>query len=326
VALWQSCVGEKYGFAAKSSSLKNMIDIFDWLEVFWIKLAGIKDNSMFLTSIPILAYHQIIPVASLEGAGPLAISVDQFERQMRYLYDSGYRCMSLIEFLSLSASSGSQGNKTFALTFDDGYEDFFSQAFPILQHYGFTATVFLVTNLVGTKSNWEGGQGKPLLTWDQIRTLHNADISFGSHTHNHPVLPRLSRKQIYQELATSKACIETKLGQEAALLAYPYGKSNTLVQSIATTVGYRAACGVVNGKVGPFNLWRCECHKSDTLQTFIYKLTPRYRYLGQLRSWLRDETRVGQLLRQIKRRRFAKMGKVSRETFLPDLISNKGVD
>jgi len=281
---------------------------------------------LFLTNIPILAYHQIVPAASLEDAGPFAVSVDQFERQMSYLHHHGCRCVSLLDILSLSAGPRSQRDKTFILTFDDGYEDFNSQAFPILQRYGFTATVFLVTDLVGAKSNWEGEQGNPLLTWEQVKTLHNAGISFGSHTHTHPVLPHLRKEQIYQELATSKACLETQLGQEAALLAYPHGMSNTLVRDIARTVGYKVACGVVNGKAGPFNLWRCECHQNDTLQTFIYKLSPRYRYLGQLRSWLRDETRVGQFLRRLKRHRFAEMGRVLRESSLPGLSSNKGVE
>ena len=150
---------------------------------------------MYLTNIPILAYHQIIPTTALEAASRLAVSVDQFERQMRYLYDHSYRCLSLKEFLSLPGSFRPQHEKAFALTFDDGYEDFFSQAFPILQRYGFSATVFLVTDLVGAKSKWEGEQGNRLLTWSQIETLHNAGVSFGSHTCTHPYYPACQRNR-----------------------------------------------------------------------------------------------------------------------------------
>lgn len=281
---------------------------------------------MFLTPLPILAYHQVIPAASLPEAGSFSVSVDQFERQMNYLFQQGYRCLSLTESLSLSAGSRLQPEKCFTVTFDDGYEDFFSQAFPILHRYGFTATVFLVTARVGTKSNWAGEHGNPLLTWAQVETLHQAGISFGSHTHTHPVLPQLPRERIYEELAISKACLEAKLGQGISWLAYPYGESNPLVRSIAQAVGYKAACGVVSGKAGPFNLWRCECYKNDLLPTFIYKLSPRYRYLGQIRSWLRDETSLGQFLRRLKRRHSAKRGKGSREAHLADWLPNKGGD
>ncbi|MEW5961103.1 MAG: polysaccharide deacetylase family protein [Chloroflexota bacterium] len=281
---------------------------------------------MSFINSPILAYHQIIPVGSLKNADPLAVSADQFERQMNYLYHHSYRCLSLLELLSPSAGQTFHPDKTFVLTFDDGYENFLTQAFPILQRYGFTATVFLVTDLVGAASDWAGEQGNPLLSWAQVKTLQRAGVSFGSHTHTHPVLPRLAGKQIYFELATSRACLEAQLEQEILLLAYPYGESDAQVQSIARAVGYQAACGVATGRAGRFNLLRRQCQRDDALQTFIYRLSRPYSYWYGLRKWLREETKVGRFLRQIKRRRFAKMGKVSRETSLPDLISNKGVE
>lgn len=260
---------------------------------------------MVFPTIPVLAYHQIVPVSSLKRTSPFAVSTAEFERQMDYLYQHGYRCLSLMELLKNSAGKAGDWKKCFALTFDDGYEDFYTGAFPALQRCRFTATVFLVTDLVGTQSNWAGERGNPLLTWTQIKTLQSEGVNFGSHTCTHPVLPHLFPEQIEAELVNSKRCLEAKLEQKVAWLAYPYGESNTQVQGIVRKAGYQAAWGVDSGKSGPFNLWRCEIHQNDSLQTFVHKLSRWNHYWRQLKGWLRYETKIGPLLRHLKRARFA---------------------
>jgi hypothetical protein len=88
------------------------------------------------------------------------------------------------------------------------------------------------------------------------------------------------------------------LGHDIELLAYPHGDSNSQVQRIAVSAGYRMAFGVARGKSGRFNIWRRLCRRNDSLVTFILKLTRWYCYPG----WLREETAVGQLLRRVKHR------------------------
>lgn len=258
------------------------------------------NNRMSLADTPILLYHQITRAAPPKDPRRVAVSVSDFERQMRYLYDHGYRCLSLMELLRPSRNKQPRQKKTFALTFDDGYEDFFTQAYPILRRYGFTAAVLLVTDRVGEQNDWDGEAGTPLLTWEQVEALHEDGISFGSHTCTHPRLTRLSNGQIWHELMASKERLEARLGQEIQLLAYPYGESNREIQRMAMAAGYTAACGVDRGSSGRFNLWRRLCYTDDSLLTFILKLTPWYRYPG----WLREETIVGQFLRVVKHRWF----------------------
>jgi len=256
---------------------------------------------MFPADTPILDYHQITKGDPRKDPGGLAVPVSQFERQMRYLHDHGYRCLSLMELLRPSGNKPPRRKKTFVLTFDDGYEDFFTQAYPILRRYRFTATVFLVTDRVGEQSDWEGEMSTPLLTWEQVEALHEDGISFGSHTCTHPWLTRLPNEQIWHELTASKERLEAKLDQEEIqLLAYPYGDSNREIQRMAMAAGYRAACGVARGRSGRFNLWRRLCYTDDSLLAFILKLTRWYRYPG----WLREETVVGQFLREVKHRWF----------------------
>lgn len=255
---------------------------------------------MFLPDTPILAYHQIAPSLPRDGAGNFAVSTSQFERQMRYLHEHGYSCRSLGQLLRLSAKGRHWGSKTFALTFDDGYEDFFTQAYPILRRYGFTATVFLVTDHIGDQSNWGEETATPMLTWTQIKVLLAEGFSFGSHTCTHRRLTQLSAEEIQHELAASKARLTSELSQEINLLAYPHGDLNSEIQRIAMESGYQGACGVSRGESSRFNVWRRLCRGNDSMFAFVCKLTRWYSYPG----WFREETAAGRMLRRIKHRRY----------------------
>jgi peptidoglycan/xylan/chitin deacetylase (PgdA/CDA1 family) len=182
------------------------------------------------------------------------------------------------------------------LTFDDGYENFLIHAYPILRRYGFTASVFLITDFVGKRSDRKFEQGVPFLNWEQVKSLHKVGISFGSHTCTHPDLPRLSEKQVWHELVSSKECIEDRLGERTRLLAYPHGHSNLVIQQIAEAVGYEAACGISRGRSSRFNLWRTKCRTNDTLFRFAFRLTKWPYYVRHFR----EETAVGQFIRTTK--------------------------
>ncbi len=259
-------------------------------------------HSFYLARTPILVYHQVVADTMLTRSAYI-MPVSQFERQMRYLRDSGYRCISLMEYLqSLSSGSFSQ-EKMFVLTFDDGYENFLTVAFPVLRRYGFTATVFLVADYIGGLNCWDEGMKVPLLSRDQIKELCGAGISFGSHTSTHPHLPELSSEQARDELVRSKKLLEAALDQEISFLAYPYGESNSSIWKIASEAGYIGACGVITGKSGRYNLWRRPCESTNSLMFFDFKLKIWYsRYLSLLR-WAREDTFVGQHLRKFRKER-----------------------
>lgn len=250
--------------------------------------------------IPVLNYHQITDKDSMND--PYAVSVSKFERQMNYTYEHGYQCLSLIDYLRIRENSPIQKKKAFVLTFDDGYADFYKSALPILQRYGFTATVFIVADLVGRESQWDGGKGNPLLNWDEIKTLRKAGVFFGSHTCTHPRLTQISSDRILYELKSSKEKLETELGEEIQLLAYPYGESSGEIQRIAKDMGYMAAFGVNTGKNGRYNMWRSLCLTDDNLLRYTFRLSPWYHSLKLVRRWVREETALGKFLCQIKQR------------------------
>ena len=251
---------------------------------------------MFLGDIPILLYHSITEPGLPLASNSLALSANDFEQQMDYLYTHGYHCIPLQTILDSKHEGAALPLKAFALTFDDGYQDLATRAYPILQRYGFTATVFVVTERVGGKGNWPGETGKPLLTWNQIRALAGEGITFGSHTCNHLRLPYLPQQVIQQELAWSKNRLEDELGHQIHFLAYPYGHSNSRVQEMAVEIGYTGAFGQRTGRSGPYNIWRRMAHARESLPAFQFRLSRWYIYP----TWLRQDTFVGEALRKVK--------------------------
>jgi peptidoglycan/xylan/chitin deacetylase (PgdA/CDA1 family) len=252
--------------------------------------------------VPVLAYHQVTDTVLPPLAGRFAVRVAQFEEQMHYLHTQGYRCLSLSDLLRLHAAGAPIAERSFVVTFDDGFHDFYTEAFPILGRCGFTATVFLVTNCIGGASDWDGERGYPLLTWEQVGDLHRQGITFGSHTCTHPRLVHMTPNAVWREITASKATLEHRLGDAVYWLAYPYGQSTRLIREQAASAGYHAACGVNTGSGGLFNLWRTECLAQDTLSAFAFKLSRRYCCFQHFWRWFREDTVAGRSLRNLKHR------------------------
>ena len=247
---------------------------------------------------PILCYHHIVQDRRSEAMSHLAVSVSRFERQIQYLRCRGYRCVPLANLAQCSENARPEKQRVFALSFDDGYSDFLTNAFPILQRYGCTATIFLVVGRVGEPSDWAGASGAPLLTWQQVQALDRQGISFGSHTLTHPRLTGVPPDQVWRELTVSKAQLEARLGHEVTLFAYPYGVWDGDIPDKVKAAGYQAACGVSQGAHDQFNLLRYQVLRDDRLPAFAFKLT-RW---SDLRRWFREETAVGRFLHREKAR------------------------
>jgi peptidoglycan/xylan/chitin deacetylase (PgdA/CDA1 family) len=141
-----------------------------------------------------------------------------------------------------------------ALTFDDGYEDFQQEAFPILSEYRFPATVFLVSGYCGRSSDWPG-QGRvagkrPLLSWSTIAELHRGGIRFGAHTLTHPRLPALPWKEAAREVLDSKKQIEDRIGAAVSSFAYPYGAESPRLRALIAE-NFAVGCSTRLGQLRP---------------------------------------------------------------------------
>jgi peptidoglycan/xylan/chitin deacetylase (PgdA/CDA1 family) len=139
---------------------------------------------------------------------------------MEWLSELGYSGVSLEEGLMNLSEGNLKGRRLVAITFDDGFRDFHTAAWPVLQRFGFTATMYLPTAFVGHRR--ATFHGKECLTWPEVRELRAHGIRFGSHTVTHSKLHEMASPQIECELTLSKQSLEHELGEEIASFAYPY--------------------------------------------------------------------------------------------------------
>jgi peptidoglycan/xylan/chitin deacetylase (PgdA/CDA1 family) len=233
-------------------------------------------------------YHRVVDRHDGPDPWRLKISSAQFEAQLSYLRSRGYQSIALAD-VPRAWQAESPWPKPVAITFDDGYRDTYSHAWPLLRKYGFTATVMLVSGCIGGHSNWDCGRAAPapLLSVEEIRELAEGGISFGSHGATHVSLPELGIERIRHELAGSKAKLEELLGRPVTTLAYPYGRCSAEVSQAAEEAGYTVAFGVDHGCKSLHNFSRIDAAGcgGDTLlwRLKITGLYDRFRHGAGLR-------------------------------------------
>lgn len=236
--------------------------------------------------LPVLMYHRVVGVVDRPDPHYLYISTADFEAQMAYLHERGYQAIPLDDVPSAMAQQPPR-KKPVAITFDDGYQDTYTHAFPILKKYGMMATVMLVSDCIGGRNVWDEGKAEsaPLLSLDEIREMQKSGMRFGAHGAVHASLPDIGAEGARCELAGSKARLEALLGQEVSTLAYPFGRSTPEVCRIAEEVGFTAAFGVDQKTHAMLNFSRIDAARCRG-NTFLWrlKLSGVYHRLRQIRS------------------------------------------
>ncbi len=219
-------------------------------------------------SVPILTYHDI---NYREG---IAVTPENFERQMRYLKDKGYSIISLNELVEGIEKGEKSAHNTVVITMDDGYKDNFTYAYPVLKKYGFPGTIFLIANNIGTDANF--------LNWDEIRDMLKYRISFGGHTKNHVYLPSIKEKAIlWDEIAGCKEHIEKHTGAAVSYFSYPRGGFTEEIKTLVKRAGYKAACTTNRGydildKKDVYELNRISMRNSDNAISLWAKVSGYY--------------------------------------------------
>ena len=199
----------------------------------------------------VLLYHRI----NDDLRDGVTNGIEQFDRHMAMLAKHT-EVLRLSDLLDPAKRLGSSAKPKVIVTFDDGYEDNYSIAAPILERHGVHATFFVSTGLMGTNRGFEHdlsklGRALPNMTWDQIRNLQRRGFEIGSHTVNHARISTLSSEQLQMELLDSKATIERELGVNVRLFAYPFGgvdDSSTKANSAVFAAGYEMCCSAYGGR------------------------------------------------------------------------------
>jgi peptidoglycan/xylan/chitin deacetylase (PgdA/CDA1 family) len=195
------------------------------------------------------------------------------------------------KFRRRSAGNG----KLAVLTFDDGFHDFYTTAYPVLRRHDFSATVFLPTTFIGNERNHF--KARACMTWNEVRELEKAGIEFGSHTATHPKLYELGFGQILSELETSKKTIEDELGKPVCSFAYPYafpGADHAFVKKfveLLKTAGYEFGATTKIGRFRQdddlFTLKRLPVNSCDDPKLFRAKLEGGYDWLERPQAMIK---------------------------------------
>jgi peptidoglycan/xylan/chitin deacetylase (PgdA/CDA1 family) len=195
---------------------------------------------------PVFVYH------SVDGSGSLiSISEAMFQRQMQYLHKKGYQTISLDNLVRTQTRKSPLPKRPIVLTFDDGYKNNRKIVMPILERFGFTATIFITTGYVSKIMTWTKTPDipdLPMASWDDIRVMSEGGMHIQAHSINHPNLCLLPIEEAVYEMKKSKEEIEEHLGKEVNFFAYPYGEYNEEIKNAAKECGYKGAVTTIFGK------------------------------------------------------------------------------
>lgn len=228
--------------------------------------------------VPVLMYHWVDSDLG-DRLRYYGVLPESFERQMAMLARKGMNCLSLESLAGLLDAGSPLPPRSFVLTFDDGYLDLRRTVLPVLERYGFNATVFLVTDRVGTVNRWDVKHGDPprrLLGWEEIRRLDGGIFRFESHSCTHPFLTGLPPDDARREVVDSKRLLEDQLGRPVSIFSYPHGLFDASIEEAVRQAGYTAAATDIRGLnrrgTGPHRIRRVMITSTDGVAGFRFKV------------------------------------------------------
>lgn len=192
----------------------------------------------------------------------LSVTPAQFESHVQALQNAGYQSIPLSDLVSYLATGQPElPAKGVVLTFDDGYVDNYDNALPVLQKYGFTATIFVITDFVDM-------QRPGYATWAQLAEMHAAGIDIGSHSRDHADLSGRDVDFLVWQALGSRQMIESRLGFTPRLFCYPAGRYDDLAIQVVRSADYWGAVttqqGATHASDAPFELTRVRVRGSHT--------------------------------------------------------------
>ena len=210
---------------------------------------------------PILLYHHVRGESSNTR---YTVSIPDFRAQMQTLYDHGYTAITMDMLLDALIDGGDLPPKPIVITFDDGHQNVYDNAFPIMQTFNFPGVFYIVANRINDLQNF--------VNVDELKTMINAGWEIGGHSYTHPDLTR-NRGNIDYEVGLSRIDLQNALGVEISSFAYPFGEMDSFVVQKVYEHSYRAGIGLGHSITHTMNnlnyLHRIEIHGYYSLETFI---------------------------------------------------------
>ncbi len=226
--------------------------------------------------VPVLMYHAFTDSGERDR---FVLSKRSFKRQMRLLKALRYEVISLDELGAALRDGRPLPRRAAVITIDDGYRDNLEIATPILRRHRFPATVYLVSERIEGRNDWdeEGAvSGRPLLSLDQIEEMRADGILFGAHTRTHCVLDEAADAEVGEQIGGSRRDLEAALGEPVETFTYPYGRYDERSVEAVAEAGFLAAATTWArpARLGddPLRIPRIEVEGSDSILRFLRKL------------------------------------------------------
>ncbi len=202
---------------------------------------ALADNTAkpFSEKVPVLMYHYISAAPATTTLPGLYLDPKIFSNQLAELKKDGYKTIFVSDLAISLRAEEKLADKPIVLTFDDGYEDFYTQAYPILKEYGFKATLYVIINRLDTPG---------YLTKEQVKELASGGmVEIGSHTFNHPDLRTLKNRAAGFEIKDSRAALSKISGASILTFAYPFGYQTPADWAMVSSADYLGAVGTQPG-------------------------------------------------------------------------------
>ena len=254
-----------------------LLILFSLKYVWWYPREDLKKTR-------IMMYHMISKQLPKTKKSGLRVSPEMFERHLKYFSDNNWSFIKMSELLEHDTQE-----KVVAITFDDGYEDNYTEAFPLLKKYNACATLYLVIdrhqNDWSAKKNPKHNKGdlakKSKLSDEQVQEMVTSGIfELGGHTYSHPFLPNLSAEDKKHETISSKSFLETKFNTNISSFAYPFGiyssadvdiiKASNFISAVTTKEGVASSDSI-------YELKRIKASGKDNFLTFKLRVLKGFR-------------------------------------------------
>ena len=229
-------------------------------------------------TVMVLNYHKVV-----DEHMSLSVPLADFEQHMKWLKEYGYTSITPEELYEFIVNGSELPEKPVLITFDDGYKDNYTNAYPIMKKYGFTGTIFVVTGFLGVYDNY--------MTWEQAKELSDNGFSIESHTYSHKSMTETSDEEISKELTKSRDIIKNKLGIDADFMAYPTGTYNLHIAELVQKAGYKGAFTIKYDNVSrESNVYALErvpiFHTENTNKDFLERI--QYLPLIDKYGWVKN--------------------------------------
>lgn len=220
--------------------------------------------------VPILIYHAVRPYQ--DDDGPLTrqytVTTPVFEKQLRFLKESGYTSISFKELEDAILREGDLPDKPVLLSFDDGSWTHYAYVFPLMKAFGFTGTFFIFSNALDRAG---------YMTSSQVLEMKDAGMTIGNHTRYHQFLTRISDEEALEEMRVGKVRLEELLGEPVDVIAYPFGFYDEEILAGAASLGHRMGRTIKEGSIhSAENLLEMDGYQmTNSVSRLIYALNER---------------------------------------------------